>query len=379
MLFIRLGAIGDVVRTLPALRLVRHRHPEAWIAWAVEGRALPIVQGHPDLDDVVPIDREAIAGDLSQPDTFFAGLVRAGKLRNELRRRRFTISLDFQGTFKSGLVAFAAGAPVRAGFERRAVKEGNHFFNNRYCSLPDRPVHRVERNLRLLEALGIAPEPPEGPVLLPIGEADREAAAGAISECGAADRPFVFVYPGSSRLQAYKRYPANRFGAVIHRLQEAGATVLVALGPGERDIEPELRASCGGALRVLPELPLLAMAEVIRRSALYLGNDTGPMHMAWLQGVPVVALFGPTDPALNAPWGEDHVVIDALASPQVRPGIARPTPAGARPRSDSVFESLDPGTVAEAVLRRLETTEDRRAPNVSQSARGERKNAAAVP
>ncbi len=101
-----------------------------------------------------------------------------------------------------------------------------------------------------------------------------------------------------------------------------------------------MREVAGPDLRVLPPTSLMGMAEVIRRAGLFIGGDTGPMHIASALGVPVLALFGPTDPALNAPWGPDHIVLDALAS-------ASP---GRRPHDPSAFDSLSPGEIAAAAL-----------------------------
>jgi ADP-heptose:LPS heptosyltransferase len=363
ILFIRLGAVGDVVRTLPALTLVRRRLPDATLAWLVEERSLPVLRLHPDLDETILFPRDAFARELASPDGFFDGVARAAGLVRELRRREFTASLDFQGTFKSGLCAFAAGAPLRAGYERCAVKEGNHLFSNARVALPSGPVHRVRRNLALLRAIGIdaAPED-EAPAPLPISPEDREAADRALCAAGATGAPFVFLYPGSSARQSWKRYPANRLGEVARHLIDGGIEVVVAPGPGEESIIATMRASAGPTLRILPATSLMAMAEVIRRSRLFLGGDTGPMHIAAAQGVPVVALFGPTDPALNAPLGAGHVVLDALdprrdgssEEPTAPPAAsgAHPGRPVRRPHDPSVFDALPPGEIARAALAR---------------------------
>jgi heptosyltransferase-1 len=363
ILFIRLGAIGDVVRTLPALNLVRRRHPDAHLAWLVEERSMPVLRHHPDLDEAILLPRDVLARELGSPDRFFDGAARVGRLVLELRRRRFTASLDFQGTFKSGLCALAAGAPLRAGYGRRSVKEANAVFNNTRIALPPGPLHRVRRNLVLLRALGIEAAPAdETPSPLPISAEDREAADRALSAAGASGGPFVFLYPGSSARQSYKRYPADRLGLVARRLIEEGVEVVVAPGPGEEMLVAALRASAGPTLLVLPPTSLMTMAEVIRRARLFLGGDTGPMHIAAAQGVPVVALFGPTDPALNAPMGEGHVVLDALDRRRTGTTDAPPparAPAGPLPKpvrrllDPSVFDDLAPGEIAHAALARV--------------------------
>ena len=337
--------MGDVVRTLPALRLVRDRLPKAYIAWAVEEGSRAILENHPDLDEVLVLEREALSRELAAPGSFVSGLARARRFVQELRRRGFTISLDFQGTLKSALVGLASGAPVRAGYDGRSVKESNHLFTNHRIVLPPPPVHRVARNLALLRALGVEPIPGPVPVRLPIDDEDRALADEALRLANVPPRPYVFLYPGSSARQAYKRYPIARFREVARRLLDQGVEVAVGRGPGEEDLARALCEQGPPQARLLPVTPLRTMAEIIRRSSLFIGGDTGPMHLAWIQGVPVVALFGPTDPALNAPWGPGHIVLDAAA--------AGAQPAGGRLRDPSVFDALDPACVADAALALL--------------------------
>jgi lipopolysaccharide heptosyltransferase I len=360
ILFIRLGSMGDVVRTLPALRVVRERLPGAHVAWAVEEPAAPLLRAHPDLDEVHVLRRAALAEQLAGPDTFFEGVLGAISFVKELRSRAYTTSLDFQGTFKSGLLAILSGAPTRAGFDRRSVRESSHLFSNLRIELPPPPVHRVVRNLLLLEALGFERGIAPPAVVLPVTEQDRAAADRALAEAGVQGHPFVLLYPGSSRRQEYKRYPPERFGAVGAMLSEAGLHVVVGHGPGEREGAETVRSFSGDLVHLLPPVGLLTLAEVIRRSRAYIGGDTGPMHLAWIQAVPVIALFGPTDPALNAPWGEGHVVLDASRDPaRLSPAPSRSTasgPAGARRRDPTLFETLDPADVARATLERLGMT-----------------------
>ena len=322
-----------------------------------------MLRHHPDLDEAILLPRDVLARELRSPDRFFDGLARAGRLVIDLRRRRFTASLDFQGTFKSGLCTLAAGAPVRAGFDRTSVKEGNALFNNTHVTLPPGPVHRVRRNLALLRALGIEAAPAdEAPAPLPIAPEDRRAADEALRASGASGGPFVFLYPGSSARQSYKRYPAERLGEVARRLIEGGVEVVVAPGRGEEPIVAAMRAAAGSALHVLPPTSLMAMAEVIRRARLFVGGDTGPMHIAAAQGVPVVALFGPTDPALNAPLGEGHVILDALdplrdslsgGLTAMRASLVHPARPVRRLLDPSVFDTLAPGEIARAALARV--------------------------
>lgn len=342
ILFIRLGAIGDVVRTLPALDGLRRRIPDAHIAWIVEERSVPILTGHPDLDEVILLKRDNMTENLKNPATFFDGLAAAGAIGRSLRQRRFDISLDFQGTFKSGLVALAAGGAQRYGYDRRSVKEGNHLFNNRHVTLPRTPLHRVARNLRLVEPLGVTVDLAEARARLPVAPEHAAEADSALDAAGAPREGFVLLYPGSSLRQAYKRYPPERLGEAARQLIADGFDVVAAPGRGEEEIASRLAAQAGEGLRMLPVVSLLGLADVIRRARLFIGGDTGPMHIACAAGTAVIALFGPTDPRLNAPWGRHPVSLDGWSG--------RETP---RPRDASAWADLPPETIVAAARAAL--------------------------
>jgi ADP-heptose:LPS heptosyltransferase len=122
--------------------------------------------------------------------------------------------------------------------------------------------------------------------------------------------PVVVLSPGTSRHQRHKRWPAEHFSRLAGLLaSDAGVLVLVVWGPGEEELARSVAASSGGRAEVAPPTSLRLLASILRRAALFVGADTGPMHLAWSVGCPVLALFGPTDPRLNAPLGGLHVVL----------------------------------------------------------------------
>jgi ADP-heptose:LPS heptosyltransferase len=308
ILVIRLGAIGDVVRTMAVLRPLRRLVPEARICWVAEERPATLLHEHPLLDEAIVLPRKLLTGLFASPDTFFQGLSAAGLFAKDLRRRGFDLALDFHGTFKSGLVSLASGAPVRYGYAPPGSKELNNWFNTHHVRLPSRTVHRVTRNLALVRALGAPEDPVE--VTLPIGARQRERVARWLREKRIESRRRIILYPGTSLRQSYKRYPASRLAVVAGELARvSGTAVIVAGGPGEEHLVQEVAGEMGGRCHVAPDLDLLELAELIRTCELFIGPDTGPMHIAWAVGTRVLALFGPTDPALNAPWGSGHSVL----------------------------------------------------------------------
>ena len=127
--------------------------------------------------------------------------------------------------------------------------------------------------------------------------------------------------PGTSHLQAHKRWPAGHYARLATLLRASlGAVPLVVWGPGEEDLARRVVSHSGGAARIAPLIGLRLLAALLRRAGLFIGADTGPMHLAWGVGCPVVALFGPTDPRLNAPLGEAHAVLrNASAADAITP------------------------------------------------------------
>ena len=305
VLIIRLGAVGDVVRTLPALRMLRASFPGARLSWIVEDLAHALLEGHPDLDEVIRLPRRDLRDAARRPWR----LPRlAAALARDLRGRRFDAVLDFQGSLKSALVARLSGAPRRIGFGFGHGREMSFLLLTERLSPRRRRLNRVERNLLLAEAVGAAAEVVT--LVLPEAPGEGERAQAILRDLRPDGAPIVLLSPGASRRQAYKKWPAERYGRLAALLRsDPGAAPLVAWGPGEEDLARRVAQASGGAAAVLPATGLRLLAAILRRSDLFVGADTGPMHLAWAVGCPVVALFGPTDPALNAPFGPGHSVL----------------------------------------------------------------------
>ena len=304
VLLIRLGAVGDVLRTLPALHLIRASYPSVRVDWLVEDLSRDLLLGHPEIDEVLRFPRRELR-DAGHP-RIMAGLL-AGVAR-DLRRRRFDVALDFQGSFKSGLLAFLSGAPRRVGLSPGHCRELSWLFTNEWVRPGERSLNRVERNLLIAEAIGARGDTIE--VILPARPEEGRAADDLLRSLNPRGLPVVVLSPGTSRRQRHKRWPAEHFSGLAGRLaSDGGVLVLVVWGPGEEDLARSVAASSGGRAVVAPPTSLRLLASILSRAALFVGADTGPMHLAWSVGCPVLALFGPTDQRLNAPLGGLHVVL----------------------------------------------------------------------
>lgn len=313
ILLIRLSAIGDVVRTLPALTCLRRAHPSAHIDWAVEGPALPVLQDQPDLDGILVFPRRRLARLLLHPNEARAAKEALSAFLSTLSEARYDLVVDFQGTIKSGLMSWMTRAPRRVGLGRGHAREWSHLFYNEPVALPKAKLNRVDRALALVAHLGASTEGATSAIPERTEDAAYvEAFLGTLPPGpGGPDARLApaVVFPGTSRTQAYKRYPPRNFGRAADLVaKRTGSPVVVAWGPGEQEIAGEVAASMTTPATVAPPMTLGQLTSLIRRCRVFVAGDTGPMHIAWTVGTPVVAVYGPTDPVLNHPGGRYSAV-----------------------------------------------------------------------
>ena len=347
ILVVRLAAMGDILRTLPVVRLLRRGLGQARILWAVDDRWAGVLRGHADLDGLVLFPRrqwQQREGPLfGWPGVWSSFLL----FREELRAASTSLVLDFHGNLRSGATGWLSGAPVRLGYEGHQQQELNRRFNTHHCPSGSRRPPRMERNLALLRALGVPDHPlPTGD--LPLAEEGREAAAGVLAEIDCANRPFAVISPGASRSQAYKKPPAPLVSAACRRLAAEGVTPLVVWGPGEEDDAAAVTGNPESQAVLAPPTDLPCLAALLDRARLFVGGDSGPLHMACSVGCPVVGVYGPTDPQVNQPWAVPFRTV--FPERRTYTGIKR------EDRAAGAFEGISSTQVDTAVLELLEQT-----------------------
>ncbi|QDV37058.1 glycosyltransferase family 9 protein [Tautonia plasticadhaerens] len=295
---IKPSALGDVVHALPVLSALRGRWPDARFSWVINRGLIGLVEGHPDLDEVIPFDR-------SRAGVGPRGLGVSSRFLIGLRRRRFDLAIDLQGLFRSGLMAFATGAPVRVG--RADAREGAGWtYTHRIGS---RAEHAVDRLLDVASAFGADVARPR--FSLPIREEDRRWAREAVGDL---PRPLMVINPGARWVT--KRWPPRHFAEVARRaITTAGAGVVVVGAPEDRPLAEEIAGRLGAVGLPVRDLTgkttLSGLAAVASESDLVLSNDTGPLHLAVASGARVIAVFTCTDPAKTGPYGPGSTVIRA--------------------------------------------------------------------
>jgi heptosyltransferase-1 len=299
ILLVRLSALGDVVNTLPAVSAVREAFPQARIGYVVEDRCRDVVQGHPAIDRVYVYPRKRWQSDFFRFWRWGRLISEVRAFFREIRAERYEVALDFQGNLKGALHAWLSGIPERIGFARGHCNELNWLFS----PVRVRPAteYRVEKFLSLLGPLGIAPARPR--YVFPRSAESQDRARRFLAELKWAAGDYIVLHPGTSEFGKIKRWPLDRFGALAKRLAGEGHKVLVVWGPGERQMADAIAAEGGPGVRIAMETrSILDLAELIAGARVFVGADSGPLHIASAVGVRSVALFGPKDPAVYGPY-----------------------------------------------------------------------------
>lgn len=290
ILIIRIGAMGDVLHALPAVAALRSTLPAAHLAWAIDPRWTPLLRdskGHSPLVDSLHLVPTRLWK--QQP----LSLITARSilaLRSQLRSGAFDLCLDLQGTIRSAVVGRLAGsgdfvgsthpreAPARLLYSRRVTLDATHVVAQA-TQLASAALHR-----------DLHPSP----VLLP-----QDLAAETWWRRHRPTEPFVFLVPQAG--WGAKQWPAERFGELARQLSRSGFRVLVnQTHPEDPLANTVVTASHSTATAIATDLPQLI--ALTRRAALVVAGDTGPLHLAAALERPVLALFGPTDPARTGPW-----------------------------------------------------------------------------
>jgi heptosyltransferase-1 len=325
LLIVRLGSMGDILHALPAAHALRLALPETIIGWVVEERwaellcTLPEPRSGPRsprrplVDQLHTVDTRNWRSSLFSPQTW----ERIGASLSELRAPRYEAAVDFQGAVRSALLARLAKAPVIYGAMQPRENVASMFYTRQVMTCGN---HVVEHALSLAEA--VARRPLERPAAeLPCDQASEKQCEDWLQREGISD--FALLNPGAG--WGAKQWPAERYGLVAKQLAADGLKSLVNFGPGEEKLAQAVEASSAGAAAAIG-CTLTELISLTRRARLFIGGDTGPMHMAAALGVPVVALFGPTHPARNGPFGARSVVLRNPVSPTTHKRSALPDP-----------------------------------------------------
>jgi lipopolysaccharide heptosyltransferase I len=302
ILIIKPSSLGDAVHALPTVNLIRRRFPDAHIAWLINNSLASLLKNCQLINERIEFRREEFKRITHLPR--FLGFLQL------LREHNFDLVVDLQGLLRSGLMTAATRAPRRVGLSD--AREGALFF---YTDIvPVTPVHAVERYLCAAKHLGCD----AGPVEFPLGSSAEDTAYIDKLLLGRVP-PGPLIAVNAATRWPTKLWGDEKFAALIQKLPRER----VVLTGGAADV-PRANQLCCGCINIAGKTNLAQLAELFRRCAVVISNDSGPMHLAAAVGTPVVAVFGPTDPALTGPYGNRHVVLRSgiPCSPCMKPRCA---------------------------------------------------------
>ncbi len=303
ILIVKLGSIGDIVHTLPALAAIRRARPDAEISWVVEESAAEILRGNPMIENLIEVDTRSLRGGKIIEEM----LLEVSKQVRDLRKFKFDVAIDFQGLWKSALVAKLSGAKDRWGFAADGLREPSSRILLTNTVETPKLIHVIRKNLALAAgALGI--DVPDGDFEFPIATSEEHRAE-AEAIMAHADGRFAILNPGGGWVT--KLWHAEKFGELADRLwHEKGMASVITTGPAEDDLARQVDKNSHSGYTILARPSLKGFYEVAKHAIVYVGGDTGPTHLAVAACAPVVGLFGPTEWWRNGSTNPDDICVE---------------------------------------------------------------------
>jgi 3-deoxy-D-manno-octulosonic-acid transferase/heptosyltransferase-1 len=303
ILIVKLSAIGDVIHTLPSLAALRRLYPDAHITWVVEEAASGLVLHHPLLNRVIIFRRKKWIEDLKKGN-FQSVRQDTCSFLEELRSRRYDLVIDFHGLLKSVMVVLASGGKRKLGYDSWQELSGL-FLNEKIPE--DMNKHAVDRYLDFPRYLGAEPGPAE--FILPVNAETESRSRMLMDSYSLASKKFIAVNP-----VAYwetKLWDNEKFADLADLIKDRMKMDVVFTGSRKEDAADIVSRMRGEGINLGGETTLAELACIYKDALAVISTDSGPMHLAAATGTPVIALFGPTDPARTGPYGTGHVIIRA--------------------------------------------------------------------
>lgn len=289
ILLIKPSSLGDIIHTLPALSIIRKSFPRSYIVWLVNGNFKELLEGHPYLDEIISFPRDLF-------------LKKGFSFLKELKGRHFDMVIDLQGLLRSALIGFWSGAGERIGF--KAGREFSPLFYTRPIAIEAGILHAVDRNARLASSIS------GGIFDLDFTFSLSPRAIKKIEELlkGLEFKGEIIALNPATRWPS-KRWPEEKWASLADALAEKGAVFFIS-GPGEEEVVKRIRGLMKkSSFSLAGQLSLQGLAAFLSRSRLLITIDSGPMHLAGALHIPLISLFGPTDPARCGPYGQSENVI----------------------------------------------------------------------
>jgi len=310
ILIVKPSSLGDVVHTLPLVHAVKRTAPSCHIGWIIQETFAGILESDPAIDEIIPVSIPSTSDPMASRAAFFKASIATfralTRLRAEFRNRPYDVVLDLHASFRSGLLGMTNPNGTKIGFSE--AKEFNTFFQNRLINVSSEKKHAVDRNLVFAEYLECPQNPKDFRLITSVTSRERVRSFLAEEGIGSQDR---IVYANPAARWKSKLWTVEAWAELADLFANHGRVQVVFAGstvdvPYIRSITERTKKH---AVVAAGKLTLAESTALIEASDVYVGVDSGPMHIAAFAGTPVVAIFGPTDPAKVGPYGEGHRVI----------------------------------------------------------------------
>ncbi len=337
-LIIRLSSIGDIVHALPAASALARTYPESQVHWVVESRYAVLLKGNPLVHRTIPLNTLSWRKTLASVAT----LKEISRGIKAVREVEYDAAVDFQGLCKSAMIARLSRSHQRLGFSRQWLREPAAGILYGESVTPTGRRHVIEINFAVVERLGVRTlQTDQWEFPLPRTESDDAYVEMQLASLEARD--FMVINPGAGWQS--KRWAPAQYAELIRCLApEFSGEILLTGSPAEEGMIREIVKLSGSARAHYFQSALIQLIALLRRARLFLGGDTGPMHLAAALSTPVVALFGSTDfsntPERNGPFSSDDII------------VSPPTPA-TMPAGDHYIQGITTGAVLKAIRERL--------------------------
>ena len=307
LLIVRVGAMGDVIHTLAAVSSLRAAFPDMNMGWIIEDRwsellcaggaqlSGPRTPQRPLVDAVHVVDTKRWRKSLLSRQT----KREAGQVLREVRNQHYEVAADFQGALKSAVFARMSKADVIFGFAHPREFPARVFYQHQ---VEAQGAHVIEQYHSVAEALAGKPLAQSATIF----PRDERAEASIEKKIFGSSENLAIINPGAG--WGSKQWPAARYGEVARALSLSGLFPLINFGPNEHQLAYEAQTASAGSAQPI-SCSISELIALTRRARLFIGGDTGPLHLAAALKVPVVAIFGPTAPARNGPYGTKSIVL----------------------------------------------------------------------
>jgi lipopolysaccharide heptosyltransferase I len=324
ILLIKLSAVGDVVHTIPVLNKLRRRYPAAQLDWLVTSPIAELLRHNPSITNIIEFER-----DVWSTPWRLAPFAAYARLAARLRAAAYDLVVDMHGQFRTAALTLATGAPARIGFDRprarvwgasprkfplearrhawQGAREGSWLAYTHHIAVPTLDLHAVDRYLNLGSILELDKGPAD--FSFPIPQSANSRVDSLLRQHHIDRADLVVMAPGT--VWGTKHWGTEKFAKVAQHFLSQGFAVVLIGTQRERNVCEEVADLAPGAVDLAGMTTLSELAALIRRAALNITNDSGPMHLAVALNRPVISIFGPTDPVWIGPYGRPHAVLHA--------------------------------------------------------------------